>query len=73
MIDTGYNHLTVLVHWSGLLKMYLPATTFIKCAAAKPPLNTLFVDIDSNKISYVNLEDYLDLMLALYDLSPEGS
>ena len=53
--------------------MYLPATTFIKCAAAKPPLNTLFVDIDSSKISYVNLEDYLDLMLALYDLSPEAS
>lgn len=53
--------------------MYLPATTFIKCAVAKPPLNTLFVDIDSSKISYVNLEDYLDLMLALYDLSPEGS
>ena len=56
----------------GVVKKHLPSSSFLDCAAATPPLNSLFKDVDSTKVTYSNLDTYLDLILALFDVSPEG-
>jgi hypothetical protein len=53
--------------------MHIPSSAFMTCATAPAPLNTLFPDLDSTKIHFGNLETYLDLVLALFSISPEGS
>lgn len=52
--------------------MHLPAEQFTACATAKWPSNTLFPDVDATSTGFADLQRYLALVLALYDLSPCG-
>ena len=58
---------------SGAVQMYLPASVFSDCATKKWPLNTLFPDVDRSSVGFDQLQTYLPLVLALYDLSPMGT
>lgn len=53
--------------------MHLPASSFAKCSAASPPSNTVFPDVSCVEVTFKDMERYLPLVLALYDLSPMGS
>ena len=58
---------------SGALQMYIPAKVYLDCATQKWPLNTLFPDVDGASVGFEQLQSYLPLVLALYDLSPMGT
>ena len=58
----------------GVLKTYLSSSAFLHCSDQKKPLNTLFHEVcDPCNIGYDDLVLYLDLVLALYEKSPEGT
>ena len=58
----------------GVLKTFLSSSAFLYCSDHKKPLNTLFHEVsDQCNIGFEDLEKYLDLVLALYEKSPEGT
>ena len=59
-------------HSLGSLKMLLPASAFTTCSAAKYPMNTLFGNVDSQNVTFEDMQYYFPLMLKLADTSPEG-
>ena len=45
----------------------------MQCAKAKKPDNTLFPDVSSFSVNIADLETYLPLVLAIYEVTDEGS
>ena len=56
----------------GIIKVHLPSSAFIKCAAAKEAHDTLFEGVDPRNIKMKEIKEYLDLIVRMYELSPEG-
>ena len=56
-----------------MVKLHLPVDSFVQCANAKRPDNTLFPDVSSFTIGYPDLETYLPLILVFFQVSPEGN
>ena len=60
-------------HHGGVVKTYLPTSAFLHCSKATKPLNTLFHEIeDQGCVGFADLENYMDLVLALFSESPTG-
>ena len=57
----------------GVVKLHLPVDSFVECANAKQPDNTLFPDVSSFTIGYPDLETYLPLILGFFQVSNEGT
>ena len=57
---------------AGAIKLHIPGQAFLECAKQKSPGNTLFPDVRPDQVNFADLQRYLPLVLALYDLSPEG-
>ena len=53
--------------------MHLPASSFAKCSGTKPPSNTVFPDVGVMEVGFKDMEAYLPLVLALFDISPMGA
>ncbi|CAK9007522.1 unnamed protein product [Durusdinium trenchii] len=51
---------------------HLPGTVCTECGAKDYPLNTLFPDVNPLAVGFPDMERYLPLVLALYDVSPMG-
>jgi len=45
---------------------------FLTCSKTKRPDNTLFPDIVAVSIGYTDMVNYIDLVLGLFEISPEG-
>lgn len=56
----------------GAVKLHLPVDTFVACAQAKKPDNSLFADINSFEVSMSDLETYLPLIIGVLEASPQG-
>lgn len=56
----------------GILQTHLPASVFSACCTQKFPMNTLFADVDGFSVSFEEMQKYLPLILAFYDVSPMG-
>ena len=69
---------SVLLHVSqcffeGTLKTFLPGTAFLHCSRTEKPLNTLWHRVDNPCcISMADMEEHMDLIIALFQISPEG-
>jgi hypothetical protein len=51
----------------------LPSSAFLQCAQAEESHNTLFNGVrDHRNVKYDDLTTYLDLVVRMYELSPEG-
>ena len=58
---------------AGALKLHLSTAAFTHCARARSPDNTLFCDVrNPTHIGYDDMLAYMELILALFRLSPEG-
>ena len=58
---------------AGVLKTYLSSSAFTYCSTTARPCNTLLHKIANPiSISYDDMEDYMSLILGLYQLSPMG-
>ena len=59
---------------AGALKLHLPTAAFTHCARARAPDNTLFCDVRNPlRIGFDDMMAYFDLILALFQISPEGN
>lgn len=56
-----------------MVKIHIPAGTFVSCAQQPRPHNSLFGDVSSYDLGYPEMERYLDLLVALFELSPQGA
>ena len=57
----------------GTIKAYLTTAAFLHCTRSNRPENTLFHQVENpGNVSFEDLEKYLDLVLALFALSPRG-
>ena len=45
---------------------------FLKCSQTQRPDNTLFPDIVAVNVGYTDMVNYMDLILGLFEISPEG-
>lgn len=45
--------------------------SFTKCLEANKPENTLFEDVNSWHVSFYEMQRFMPLILALFDISPE--
>ena len=54
------------------MKLHLPVDSFVACAQAKKPENTLFMDINSFEVTLSDLETYLPLIIGVFEASPQG-
>lgn len=57
----------------GHVLTHLPGTVCTECGAKDYPLNTLFPDVNPLAVGFPDMERYLPLVLALYDVSPMGT
>ena len=57
----------------GTLQLFISADAFANCAAAKPPLNTLFTVESVGSICFEDMQKYLGLIGALFELCPTGT
>ena len=59
----------------GAIKMHIPASAFARCGTEKPPANILLSHVNAwpLDVSFENMKYYLPLILAMFDISPEGT
>lgn len=59
----------------GAIKMHIPASAFARCSTEKPPANILMSHVNAwpLDVSFANMKYYLPLILAMFDISPEGT
>lgn len=55
----------------GAVKLHVPMASFTKCLEANKPENTLFEDVNSWHVSFYEMQRFMPLILALFDISPE--
>lgn len=55
----------------GIVKIQLPSSAFLDCAERHGD-HTLFKDVDSRNVKMKEIQEYLNLIVGLYELSPEG-
>lgn len=69
-----FGHICMDPATSGMIKVHLPHSAFLNCAAATNDADrTLFPDIPNNQlVNMKDLERHLDLVISMYQLSPEG-
>ena len=46
--------------------------SLLVCAQTKRPDNTIFADVNSVSVGYSDMENYIELILGLFQVSPEG-
>ena len=57
----------------GIIKVHLPSCAFLECAEGEDQ-HTLFGKIgDTRNVKKTDLEKYLELVVKMYELSPEGT
>ena len=57
----------------GCVQLHLPADAFENCGKLKPPLNTLFSVDSVGSITFQDMQRYLNLIVALFELCPKGT
>lgn len=57
---------------SGVIKLSLPGSALLDCARTEPPGNTMLKDINPVRVGVTTMEQYLPLVLRLFELTPEG-
>ena len=57
----------------GCIQLHLPADAFEKCGKLKPPLNTLFSVDSVGSITFQDMQRYINLIVALFELCPKGA
>ena len=53
------------------MKLHVPMASFTKCLEANKPENTIFEDVNSWHVSFYEMQRFMPLILALFDISPE--
>lgn len=56
-----------------MVKLYIPFDALSMCSKTKRPDNTLFPDVSAFNVGYCDMEKHIDLILALFELHPEGN
>ena len=56
----------------GQLKLLLPSSAFTQCAESMAPGNSLFRNVDPSNVKFENMQFYFALLLALFQMNPQG-
>ena len=73
MCQKMFQAMDMLMQNLGCIQLHLPAEAFGNCGKLKPPLNTLFTVDSVGSITFQDMQRYLDLIVALFELCPKGA